>query len=279
MLSQAVALLSAWVIAGVLVAWPHLPGRWRRRLALVSSGAGVVSLILAMSTEGFRESPTVAVFLLGRPYVLENTAASASLPYYVLTGVFLLLGFAGLALGGEAARRYRRKPLAIAVVVSLLITAVRFLLEKAAAPAGWTHAVGISWIPPVVGAYLALHLRAEGRSFRAVVGPLIAYAFAARGAVAALMVVATHWRLGSHYDVSSLTLVTNPMTGRVYSFAAGSAAQILNVAILPQLLVWPIYTVLTGLVGAALARVVVAAWGRPQSPAVSPPAPDPLPQD
>ncbi len=279
MLSQAVALLGAWAVSAVLLGWPHLPGPWRRRLALLSSGGAVVSLILAMSTEGFRESPTVAVFLLGRPYVLENTAASAGLPYYVLTGVLLFLGVAGLALGDDAARRLRRRPVAIAVALSLLITAVRFLLEKAAAPAGWTHAVGITWIAPMVGAYLALHFRAEKQSFRALLGALVLYAFAARGAVAALMVVATHWRLGSHYDVSPLTLVVNPMTGQAYSFASGSAEQIRNVAILPQLVVWPIYTVLAGLLGVALARIVMAAWGRPQSPAVSPSSPDPLPQD
>ena len=70
-----------------------------------------------------------------------------------------------------------------------------------------------------------------------------------------------------------------PLTGKTYSFVAGSAEQILNVAILPQLLVWPIYTVLAGLLGVALGRLLAAAWGRPASPAVSPPAPDPLPQD
>ncbi len=279
MLSFTVALLSASAMAGVLLAWLHLPGQWRRRLALASSVGAVISLVLAMSTEGFRESPTVAVFLMGRPYVLENTAASASLPYYVLTGVLLLLGFAGLALGDEAARRYRRRPLIIAVLLSLLITVVRFLLEKAAAPTAWTYVVGISWIPLVVGAYLALHYQAEGKSFRALLGALVAYALLARGAVALLMVVATRWRLGSHYDVSPLTQVSMPMTGQVYSFVAGSAEQVMNVAVLPQLLVWPVYTVLTGLVGAGLARLVVAAWGRPQSPAVSPPAPDALPQD
>jgi hypothetical protein len=279
MLAQVIALSSAWAVAALLLAWPHLSGLWRRRIALLSSVGSVLALIMAMSTEGFRESPTVAVFLMGRPYVLERTAASAGLPYYVVTGVLLFLGFAGIALGDDAARRLRHHPLAIAVTLSLLITATRFLLEKAAAPASWTHAVGISWIPPVVGAYLAFHYRAEKRSFAALLGALVLYAFAARGAVAALMVAATHWRLGSHYDVSSLTLVVMPMTGRTYSFVAGSAEQILSVAILPQLLVWPIYTVLTGLLGVALARLLAWAWGRPASPAVSPPAPDPLPQD
>ena len=133
MLAQVVALTGAWTVATALLAWPHLPGLWRRRLALVC----------------FRESPTVAVFLMGRPYVLETTAASAGLPYYVVTGVLLLLGFAGMALGDDAAHRLRHRPVAIAIALSVLITLVRFLLEKAAAPASWTHAVGISWIPPV----------------------------------------------------------------------------------------------------------------------------------
>jgi hypothetical protein len=240
---------------------------------------GVVALIMAISTEGFRESPTVAVFLMGRPYVLQTTAASAGLPYYVVTGVLLLLGFSGMALGDESARRLRRHPVAIAVAVSLLITAVRFLLEKAAAPSSWTHAVGIFWIPAVVGGYLAFCFRAEKRSFRALLVALVAYAFAVRGAVALLYVVATRWRLGSHYDVSPLTNVVNPLTGVTYSFVAGSAEQILAVGILPQLVAWPIYTVLAGLLGVALARLLAWAWGRPGEPAVSPPAPDPLPQD
>lgn len=279
MLAQAAAFSGAWALAAVLLAWPHLSGPWRRRLALLSSVGAVVALIMAISTEGFRESPTVAVFLMGRPYVLQTTAASAGLPYYVVTGVLLLLGFSGMALGDESARRLRRHPVGIAVAVSLLITAVRFLLEKAAAPASWTHAVGIFWIPAVVGGYLALCFRAEKRSFRALLVALVAYAFAVRGAVAVLYVVATRWRLGSHYDVSPLTNVVNPLTGVTYSFVAGSAEQILAVGILPQLVAWPIYTVLAGLLGVALARLLAWAWGRPGEPAVSPPAPDPLPQD
>jgi hypothetical protein len=280
MLLQVVALSSAWAFAAFLLAWPHLPGQWRRRLALASSAGAVLSLILAMSTEGFRESPTVAVFLMGRPYVLENTAASAGLPYYVVTGSLLFLGFAGMALGDEAARRLCRHPVAIAVAVSLLVTGVRFLLEKAAAPASWTHAVGITWIAPVVGAYLALCFRAEKRGLPSLLGALVLYAFLARGAVAALMVVATRWRLGSHYDVSPLTLVVNPMTGRTLSFVSGSAEQILKLALVPQLVAWPIYTLLAGLVGVGLAHVLVLAWGRSGSgSAAVTSAPNPVPQD
>jgi len=278
MASHSIVLLGAWAVAGLLLAWPRLSGPGRRRLALLSSGAGVVSLILAMSAEGFRESPTMGTFLMGTSYVVAKTSASAGLPYYVLTGAFLLLGFAGLALGDGAASRLRRHPLSVAIGLSLLITALRFMLEKTAAPSLWTQGVGITGIAPVVGAYLALHFRAAGKGLRALLGALVAYAFAVRGAVAALMVVTTRWRLGSHYDVSSLTLVANPLNGEVYSFQPGSLQQILKVGILPQLLVWPVYTVVAGLLGAALALVVASAWS-PPTKGLPAPAPDPLPQD
>src|SRR5204863_395553 len=92
---------------------------------------------------GFRESPTVAVFLLGTPYVTERASASASLPYYVLTSVFLALGFAGLALGDREARAIGRRWMVTAVALAWLVTAARFLLEKAVAPV-----ITIAWGEP-----------------------------------------------------------------------------------------------------------------------------------
>jgi hypothetical protein len=65
--------------------------------------------------------------------------------------------------------------------------------------------------------------------------------------------------MGSHYDVSPLTLVRNPLTGQLYSFEAGSFAQLESLVFVPQLAIWPIYTVLAGLVGAGLLAVTLAA--------------------
>jgi len=278
MASHSIVLLAAWAVSGLLLAWPRLSGPGRRLLALAFSAASVLSLILAMGAEGFRESPTVGTFLVGTSYVLAKTSASAGLPYYVLTGAFLLLGFAGLAVGDAAAKRLERHPLAVAIGLSLLVTALRFLLEKTAAPPLWTQGVGITGIAPVVGAFLALHYRAAGKGLGALVGALAVYALAVRSAVAALMVVATTWRLGSHYDVSSLTLLANPLNGEVYSFQPGSLEQILKVGLLPQLVVWPIYTVLAGLLGAVLALVVASAW-TPPTKGLAEPAPAPVAQD
>ena len=279
MLTLAINILAGGFVTAVLLLWPRLAGPDRRRLALVSSGGGLLALILAMGAEGFRESPTLAVFLLGTPYVTDRASASASLPYYVLTGVCLALGFAGLALGDKEARAIGRRWLVTAVVLSWLVTVVRFLLEKAAAPASWTYAVGVAWMPLPVGAFFALNLRAEGKGFGSLLGALVAYAYAVRGGVAALMVAATRLRLGSHYDVSQVVLVHNPLSGEAFSFEAGSLDQLLKLALAPQLLVWPIVTVVVGLLGAAVARVITIAWGEPPLSTAPPAEAAPAGQD
>ncbi len=271
MLIRAATLAGIWAVGAVLISWPHLSGTWRRRLAVVSSAAGLVALILAVNTEGLRESPTVAVFLVGTPYLVERASASASLPYYVLTGVCLLLGFVGLTAGDDVARRLRHHWLLSAIGLSLFVTALRFVLEKVAAPAPWTQAVGVTWLAPLMGAYFLLLLRAEGQGFRPLLGALVNYAFAVRGAIAALMLVATIFRLGSHYDVSPLTLVHDPFTPRVLAFEAGSAKQLLYMSTIPQLVAWPLYTVLSGLVGAGMAWLIAATRGRPSLPVVPSP--------
>jgi hypothetical protein len=262
------SLLGTWALGSTLLWWPRLSGAWRRKLAVLSSAAGLLCLILAMNTEGFRESPTMAVFLVGAPYVTERASASASLPYYVLTATCLLLGVAGLGVGDELARGLSRRWLATAVGLSVGIIALRFLLEKIAAPWPLTQAVGITGLAPVVGAYFAVCLRSEAKGIRALLRALLVYAVSVRGALAALMIVATTLRLGSHYDISPMILVRNPFTGAVYTFEPGSLAQIVNVVLIPQLLVWPLYTLLTGLLAAWLVSTV---WGSPRLPSVPSP--------
>lgn len=247
------SVLAAWGLAILLLGWAYLGPAWRRALALVLSAAGILCLVLAMNTEGLRESATVTGFLLGSQQVTEPAAASASLPYYVATGVCLLLGTAGLAVRDETARRISSHWLASAVVLSLLVTALRFALEKVAAPRPWTYTVGITWLAPIVGGFFVLNLRREGRGFRRLAGALVRYAYAARGAVFALMLVASLLRLGSHYDVTAFVALHSPVTGRPVEFAPGSPRQLLWIAAVPQLVFWPVFTVVMGFLGAALA--------------------------
>jgi len=259
-MSPAVAwLLTAavvWTAAALALNWGRLSGHRRRGVALLTSLAGIAALVVALSAHGQRDTLTTGQFLLGGAYVTGHASASASLRYYVVTAVCLLLGTAGLAVPDETAGRLRRHWVGTAIALSLVITALRFALEKVAAPMSWTHPVGITWLAPVVGAVFLRNARDEGKGFRAVLGGLTAYALASRGAVALLMVVASAWRLGSHYDLSRVTDVW--FWGEVPRFVPGSFKPILYLGVLPQLTFWVCYTVVTGLMGAGLAAVLSA---------------------
>jgi hypothetical protein len=263
-MSPAVAwLLTAgvvWPAAALALNWGRLSGHRRRAVALLTSLAGIVALVVALSAHGQRETLTTGQFLLGGGYVTGHASASASLRYYVATAVCLLLGTAGLAVPDETAGRLRRHWVATAIGLSLVITGLRFALEKVAAPTSWTHPVGITWLAPVVGAVFLRSARDEGKGFRAVFGWLTAYALASRGAVALLMLIASTWRLGSHYDLSRVTDVW--FWGGMHHFEAGSVRQILLLGVLPQVTFWVAYTVATGLMGAALAAAVLSARRR-----------------
>jgi len=260
-MSPAVAwLLTAvvvWPAAALALNWGRLAGHRRRAVALLTSLAGITALVVALSAHGQRETLTTGQFLLGGGYVTGHVSASASLRYYVATAVCLLLGTAGLAVPDEMAERLRRHWVGTAIGLSLVITGLRFTLEKVAAPETWTHPVGITWLSPVVGAVFLRAARDEGKGFRAVLGGLTAYALASRGAVALLIVAASTWRLGSHYDLSRVTDVW--FWGGMHRFDAGSLRQILYLGVLPQLTFWVAYTVVTGLMGAAVAAAVLSA--------------------
>jgi hypothetical protein len=267
-LDRVVIFVEVSAVAAALLWWGRLPGPWRRALAVLTSGLGVLFLVGALRAEGHREAATMAVVVLGPAYVTEQASASASLPYYVMTGVCLLLGTAGLAVGDATARRLGSHWMATAIVLSLLVTATRFALDKAAAPPSWARPIGVTWLPPIVGAFFALNAKKEGRGLRNVAWSLLAYGFAVRGAVAVLNVLATTLRLGSHYDVSNLVYIKNPMTGHWHEFASGSFEQLFFLALLPQLVFWPIYTVATGMIGAVLALRLVPRGLGPRVPVV-----------
>jgi hypothetical protein len=249
--------VAVWAVAFALLSWDRLPGPLRRALSILASAAGLAFLVAAINTEGVRESPTLSVFLLGTPHVTRQVSASASLPMYVATGICLLLGTAGLAVPDDVTRRAARRYLLNAIALSVAVTLLRFALEKTAAPVAWTHAVGITWLIPLVGVFFAINLHASGRGLGALATTLLAYALPVRAFVFALMVTATRLRLGSHYDVSPLTAVQNYFTGAIYTFEAGSVSQLLVLGLVPQLLVWPAVTVVVGVVVGGLTLLLL----------------------
>lgn len=247
-----------WMAAAFLLSWGHLPARVRRAFSLLLSAAGIVFLVLGLNTEGQHDAPTTGAFLLGSSYVTGRAAAAASLPYYFMTGVCLLLGTLGAALPEAVANRLAEHRIAIAVALSAVVTLVRFGLEQAAAPASWVRVAGVTALAPVVGAYLALTLAKDEARLRSFLLGLLVYALAVRSWVALLYVAATCLRLGSHLDLSSVARISLPFLGE-RQFEPASWNQLLKLAILPQLTFWPLFTLLTGALGGGLA--VLVSWG------------------
>jgi len=248
----------AWALAALMHGWPRLPAAWRLRVSVATSAAGIGFLVAAVKAEGLRESALTSVVLVGPATLTATASASASLYYYVLTAVCLLLGFAGLAFGEPLARWLAPRPLAISVAVAWLVTVVRFLLEKSAAPALLVQAIGVAWLAPVAGATMAIHLAPAPAFGKPLLRALLRYAILVRGFVALVGVAATRFGLGSHFDVSGVTFVPVALTGDAYSFVPGAWRQIFWLTLVPQLLFWPAFTVAAGMAGAALSRFLPA---------------------
>jgi hypothetical protein len=243
----------AWGLAVLMHWWPRFTAPWRLRVSVATSAAGVGFLVAAVQAEGLRESALTSVVLVGPATLTATASASASLYYYVLTAACLLLGFAGLALGEPLSRWLAPRRLATSVAVAWMVTGVRFLLEKSAAPGLLVQALGVTWLAPVAGAYLAEGFRPARPGGKPLLRSLLAYAYLVRGFVAVVGVVATRFGLGTHYDVSAVTSVPVALTGEVYGFVPGDWRQVFWLTLVPQLVVWPVFTVLSGWAGARIA--------------------------
>ena len=82
---------------------------------------------------------------------------------------------------------------------------------------------------------------------------LLRYAFLVRGFVAIVGVAATRLAAGTHYDVSPLTEVAVAFAAGTWVFAPGSWEQLFWLTLLPQLVIWPAFTVLSGITAGAAA--------------------------
>ncbi len=245
--------------------WPRLPATYRRRLSIATSLAGLGFLVAALRSEGLRESALTSLVLVGPATLTARASASASLYYYVLTGFCLLLGFTGLIFSDPLARWLKPRPLLSSVSVAWLVTITRLLLEKSAAPSLLVDAVGVTWLAPVAGVYLALALRPEGGGPTALLQALLRYAFLVRGFVALVGVAATRLAAGTHYDVSPLTEVQVAFSAGSWVLAPGSWEQLFWLTLLPQLVIWPAFTVFSGMATGALALWLVPAAEAPPS--------------
>jgi hypothetical protein len=260
---QRLAILAVvWMAVALFFWWGDLPARARRVIALAVSTAGLVFLVLGLRAAGERHTFFTGSLLLGPHYLSEVESASAGLRYYVMTAVCLLLGTVGLALPERMTQRIGSHMVQVAVGLSIFLTVVRFALEKAAAPESWIAAAGITWLPPLVGACFALRKEGQAWTWREVARDLFRYGILSRVFVALVYLAASGLQLRTHYDLShALLRVDLPFTKRYFLLPPMSWRQLLGVVIIPQLVVWPLYTVVAGLVGGWMAVLLMG--GKP----------------
>ncbi len=251
-----------WAVLGpASLWWAHLAASRRRALALAVSLTGLACLVLALGSEGQRSAPTTT-FLIATPYESAPTRASASTAFYVLTGVFLALGAVGLGLSDRQADALAERWFATAVALAFGVVALRFVLERTAAPPGLSQLLGVTWVSPAVGAFFLSRERERGRGLGSALAWLLAWVLASRSAVVLAYALATGLRLGTHFDLAPLTDVRQPFTGEHFRFEAGSLEQFVSIGVWPQLLFWTPLAWLAGLAGALLAQRLPARPGR-----------------
>lgn len=143
----------------------------------------------------------------------------------------------------------------IPALITLGVTALRLLLEFAAAPAWLSNAaaggggavIGIAWLPALFGPWFLLRLRPHAPDRRALFGrlakTLLAYGVAARLPVFLITIPAVLGEWGTHYEK--------------FPFEAGVAAKI-GAAFLAQMLFWAgLWTVGVGTLAALIVSVMI----------------------
>ncbi len=250
-------ILAAWCAAAAVLSWSHWPARARAAAGLLMSALGLAFVVVALQTEGIDEASSRSVYIAGPAYITDQASAAASQKYYILAGLCLALGTTALAVNEAGARWLGRNWTGVAIGYSLTVSGLRFVLERAAAPQPLAYAVGITWLAPLVGVFFAINVRREGAGALRLLRSLALYGLATRAAVAALVALATRLELGSHYDISALTRVRSFFGGQEYFFDSASWRQIFELAVVPQILVWPLYTVLVGGLAGGLTLILL----------------------
>ncbi len=230
----------AWsLLAWIVLCWQRLPGRFRTWTSTTLLLAGLAALGVAPFLAG-SYSPEVILFIAGNVHPVETIERSFG-ALAAGIGVLLLGLFALSRLGG---RTPGKGPLAAVVKLTLAVLALRIYLEKLGVPRDLALSFGIIWLVVPVPVYLGWHAARAG-SQRKFWGWLVVYTFGIRVLVVAVMLAATHFKLGTHFDNSSVTCYT--IFGQAFEVEARSSAQYARLILFPQMVLWPAVTLVAGL--------------------------------
>jgi len=228
--------LVCWLVFG----WGGLPSAVRTWLTRAFLAAGLLCFAVAPLLNG-RYSEDVKLFIFPNPYVVETIERS-------YTGLAIGVGIIFLALFALARWGDRlpwKTPLGQAFQLTLAVLLLRVYLEKLGVPLDVAVPVGIIWHIVPVGMYFGLRA-AETGSLRTLFGWILVYAVGVRLFVVVLMLLVSHFQLGTHFDNSNVTSFT--FMGEEHAVEARSWDQYRNLILAPQLSFWMGITLVAGVV-------------------------------
>ena len=208
------------------------------------------SLGLAVAIAAFGAAPLlrgtytqeVALFIGGPNAHTVETVEGSFAELAVGLGIIALALAAVARWGGGW---FGGRPLARALALTVGVLLLRIALEKLGVPLAVAVFVGVIWLVVPLPVYFAIEAARAGSQGR-FWGWLLAYAVSVRLLVVVLMLGATRFELGTHFDNSSITRFQ--VLGQTHVVEAHSWQQYVDLILLPQLLLWTGVTVVAGIV-------------------------------
>jgi hypothetical protein len=229
-----------------LVSWLVL--RWRSLPVVVQTGvpkilvaSGFACCAVAPFAKDFYSEEVILYIGGPNPYHVETVQRT-------YTTLAFGIGLALMALGALAHWGDRlpwKSPLGQAVKLTLIVILLRVYCEKLGVPQSVAMFIGIIWLIVPLAVYFGAEA-AKAASQAAFWRWLLSYTFIIRVLILVIMVLATYFRWGTHFDNSSVT--SYKLGSTVYHVESGSWEQYRNLILFPQLILWPAVTLLAGLV-------------------------------
>ncbi len=217
----------------------HAAASFRSGAPLIGAAIAMVALLASTWARGGYEV-RVELFI-GGPYAYTVETIERS-----FAGLWLGLGLIALALA--AAGRWGgaligdhpwRRACGLTVTVILL----RVALEKLGVPLNVATFTGIIWLVAPLAVVFAVEAARRGRQ-RTFWVWLVSYALAIRVLVVAIMLLATHFELGTHFDNSGITRFR--LLGEERTLPPHTWEQYRSLIVVPQLVLWTTVTLAGG---------------------------------
>jgi hypothetical protein len=229
------------LVSWVVLRWKSLPAAIQIWTSKILFAIGLACFAAAPFAKGSYSAQVILHIGGPNPHQVENIQRT-----YMLLGFgvgLALLGMAALAHWGD--RLPWKSPVGQAVKLTVVLILLRAYCEKLGVPQSLAMFIGIIWLILPLAVYFgneAAKTASQATFWRWLVG----YTFTIRIFVLVIMVLATHFHWGTHFDNSSVT--SYRLGGTIYHVESNSWEQYGNLIIFPQLVLWPLVTLAAGVV-------------------------------